>query len=68
VKPFCARERITSDIFLRRLSIAFEMILNPTLRREIGRQFFNSLVSPFFGIRRIEAELNIGEIVPLLKQ
>jgi hypothetical protein len=50
------------------LSTALAITLKTQLRREIGRQFFICVISPFFGISFIPALLKDWLSVPFSKQ
>ena len=68
VNPFCALLVIRSVVVISLLFSAREIILYKLLRSEIGRQFFMSPSSPFFGIRRMLAVLKVSLKQPFAKQ
>jgi hypothetical protein len=67
VNPFCARDvkRFMTDFNL--LFTALEMTLYQQPNKEIGRHFFMSCASPFFGIIFIIELLKLAVREPLRK-
>ena len=66
VKPFCDLLVILSVVVINLLFKARKIILYKFESNEMGRQFFMSDSSPFFGISRILAVLKVSQ--PLAKQ
>jgi hypothetical protein len=46
--------------------MALEMILDRLDSSEMGRQFFNKLISPFFGMSLIRALRKLGVSLPVV--
>ena len=68
MNPFCALLKIRSVVVSSLLLIALDSTLYRFDKREIGRQFFMLVFSPFFGINLIVADLKVLVRVPFLKQ
>ena len=68
VKPFCALLVMRSVVVISLLLIALDSTLYRFESNEIGRQFFILLISPFFGINLIVADLKVLLRDPVRKQ
>jgi hypothetical protein len=68
VNPFCDPEKIVLLTIFSLLFRALDITLYRQLSREIGRQFFNLVQSPFLGISLIEAVLKDLLKLPVLTQ